>query len=224
MHAARLGRRAPRMRLAVLAGEDRDQPAVAGIEIDVALERVVEIGLLEDEGHAEQALPEVDRGLAVRADQRDVMQALGLKLFHRRSFHGFSTAWTCTRCAASCPAGVSVDFGRHDELVAQPRANALGESPRSPRRARSRPRSAAAGPAARPRARPDQQHAGDVGREFVDDLAHRRGKHVDAAHDQHVVGAPDAAHARRGAPAGAATDAEPARDRGCGSAAAASSG
>ena len=40
-----------------------------------------------------------------------------------------------------------------------------------------------------------------VGREGADHLAHRGREDVDPAHDQHVVGAPDAAHARAGAPA-----------------------
>ena len=39
--------------------------------------------------------------------------------------------------------------------------------------------------------------------EVADDLAERRRKHIDPAHDQHVVGAADAAHPRRGAAAGA---------------------
>ena len=65
-----------------LVGEDGDQPAVARIEIEMALRGLVEIGLLEDEGHAEHALPEIDRGLAVGADQRDVMDALRLQLLH----------------------------------------------------------------------------------------------------------------------------------------------
>jgi hypothetical protein len=49
----------------------------------------------------------------------------------------------------------------------------------------------------------DRDHAADVGREARHHLAHRGGKEVDAAHDQHVVGAADAAHPRRGAAAGA---------------------
>jgi hypothetical protein len=80
--AAGVGRRAARIGLAVLAGEDGDQSPVAGIEVDVALQRVVEVGLLEHERHAEQALPEVDRGLSVGADQRDVVDALGLQFLH----------------------------------------------------------------------------------------------------------------------------------------------
>ena len=43
-----------------------------------------------------------------------------------------------------------------------------------------------------------------AGAKAADDLAHRGREDVDAAHDQHVVGAADAAHPRRGAAAGAA--------------------
>src|SRR3954467_8706408 len=43
--------------------------------------------------------------------------------------------------------------------------------------------------------------AADVGRERADHLAHGGGKHVHAAHDQHVVGAADAADARAAAAA-----------------------
>ena len=77
VHAAGLGRGAAPVGLAALVGEDGDQPAVAGVEVEVALGAAVEVRLLEDEGHAEHALPEVDRGLPVGADQRDVMHALG---------------------------------------------------------------------------------------------------------------------------------------------------
>src|SRR6478609_6941592 len=42
----------------------------------------VEVGLLEHEGHAQDALPEVDRGLAVGAHEGDVVDALGLELLH----------------------------------------------------------------------------------------------------------------------------------------------
>jgi hypothetical protein len=83
MHAAGLRRRAAIEGLAVLIREHGDEPAIAGIEIDVAFLRVVEVRLLEDEGHPEHALPEVDRGLAIGPDQRDVMQPLRLQPFHR---------------------------------------------------------------------------------------------------------------------------------------------
>ena len=85
VHAAGLGRRPVRVGLALLVGEDGDQPAVARIEVEVALGRVVEVRLLEDERHAEHALPEVDRRLPVGADDRDVVDALGLELPHRLS-------------------------------------------------------------------------------------------------------------------------------------------
>src|ERR1700727_1773849 len=82
MHTAYVGRRAAMHRLAVLSREHGDEPAVAGIEIDVALVRIVEIGLLENEGHAEHALPEIDWRLPLGADERDVMRALRLNHFH----------------------------------------------------------------------------------------------------------------------------------------------
>jgi hypothetical protein len=43
---------------------------------------IVEVGLLEHEGHAEHALPEVDRRLPVGTDEGDVMHALRLDLLH----------------------------------------------------------------------------------------------------------------------------------------------
>jgi len=46
--ASWFGRGALRIRLAFLVGEDGDQPTVAGIEVQVALRGVVEVGLLED--------------------------------------------------------------------------------------------------------------------------------------------------------------------------------
>src|SRR4051795_11941132 len=55
-----------------------------------------------------------------------------------------------------------------------------------------------------PHARRRGRHAdvaADVGREAGHDLADRRREDVDSAHDQHVVGAADAADARRGADA-----------------------
>ena len=90
MHAARVGRRAARIAGALLVGEDRDQPPVARVEVQMALRRVVEVGLLEDERHPEQALPEVDRRLPAGADERDVVDALALQLAqlaHRPQHH-----------------------------------------------------------------------------------------------------------------------------------------
>src|SRR3954470_802553 len=67
-----------------LVREHRDQPTVARVEVEVALRVVVEVRLLEDERHPEHALPEVDRRLALRSDERDVVDALRLDLPHHR--------------------------------------------------------------------------------------------------------------------------------------------
>ena len=76
------GRGAGRVRGPVLVREDRDQPPVAGVEVQVAVGRVVEVRLLEHKRHTEHAFPEVDRGLPVGAHERDVMDALALDLAH----------------------------------------------------------------------------------------------------------------------------------------------
>src|SRR6185295_10672048 len=68
--------------LPALAGEHGYQAPVARIEIEVVLVGSIEIGLLEDERHAQHVLPEIHRGLTIGADQRDVMDALSLKLLH----------------------------------------------------------------------------------------------------------------------------------------------
>ena len=68
-----------------LVREDRDQAAVARIEVEVALALVVEVRLLEDERHPEQAFPEIDRRLPVGAADRDVVHALALNLLHQLS-------------------------------------------------------------------------------------------------------------------------------------------
>ena len=71
--------------LALLVGEHGDEPAVAGIEVEVVLLGPPEVRLLEDESHPEQALPEIDRALAIRPHQSDVMDSL-----HLDSRHGFT--------------------------------------------------------------------------------------------------------------------------------------
>jgi hypothetical protein len=81
---AGVGRSARRIGPARLVGEYRDQAPVAWIEVEMALRRLVQVRLLEHEGHAEHALPELDRGLAIGANQRDVMNALRLQFVHRR--------------------------------------------------------------------------------------------------------------------------------------------
>ena len=67
---------------AALIGEDGDQAAIAGIEVEMAFVGVIEVGLIEDERHAEHALPEINRGLPVGTDEGDVMHALGLQFAH----------------------------------------------------------------------------------------------------------------------------------------------
>ena len=85
MHPAADVRRGPgRVGLALLVQEDRDQPPVARIEVQVALRLVVEVRLLEDERHAQYALPEVDRRPPVGPDGLDVVDALALELPHLR--------------------------------------------------------------------------------------------------------------------------------------------
>jgi hypothetical protein len=64
--------------LAFFIGKDRDQPAIAGVEIEVAFVRIVEVGLIENEGHAQHAFPEIYRCLTIRPIYRDVMHTLGL--------------------------------------------------------------------------------------------------------------------------------------------------
>src|SRR3954447_16779124 len=105
VHRPLVGRGPRGVRHAVLVGEDRDQPAVAGIEVEVALGGVVEVRLLEDERHAEQPLPEVDRRLPVGADEGDVVDALALELAH------YSTAFSAAE-AIRKPIGRSCSSAR----------------------------------------------------------------------------------------------------------------
>ena len=106
VHAAGVGGRARRVADAILLGEDRDQPPVARIEVQVRLVGVVEVGLLEDEGHAEDALPEVDRRLPVGADDRHVVDALALELAHQAAkLAAWRSASSMLRWSAlPCPA------------------------------------------------------------------------------------------------------------------------
>jgi hypothetical protein len=80
--AADVRRRPGRIGLALLVREDGDESPVARVEVEMALRLVVEVRLLEDERHAEHALPEPDRRLPVGPDDRDVMDALALELPH----------------------------------------------------------------------------------------------------------------------------------------------
>jgi hypothetical protein len=65
--------------------EHRQQAPVAGIEVEVVLVGPSQIGLLEDEGHPKDSLPEVHRALLRRTHDRDVMHTLDLDLLHART-------------------------------------------------------------------------------------------------------------------------------------------
>ena len=82
LDAPDLSRRVAPGVLARLVREDGQQPAITGIEVQVVLVRLAEIGLLQDERHAERALPEIDGALPGRSDDGDVMDALHLQLAH----------------------------------------------------------------------------------------------------------------------------------------------
>ncbi len=122
--AARVGRGPARVGDPVLVGEHRDQASVARIEVEVALGRVVEIGLLEHERHPEHALPEVDRRLAVGADERDVVDALALKLPH--CCH-LSTQFRLVLTAAQASPRDQLDPRLDDQRAAQPGTDRIGE-------------------------------------------------------------------------------------------------
>ena len=159
----------------------------------MALGRVVEVRLLEDERHAEHAFPEVDRRLAPGADDRDVVDALGLELPHHRST---SVDLYSLRCKA--PHGTSstsiwtTSTSRSLARIASARRERASTSRRQLDRDRERRLLLHAG-----FPRPDQDAPADLRREPADDLADRRREDVDAADDQHVVGAADAADAWR---------------------------
>jgi hypothetical protein len=48
----------------------------------VALVGIIQVRLLEDEGHAQDAFPKVDRDLPVCPNERDMVQPLRLNLLH----------------------------------------------------------------------------------------------------------------------------------------------
>src|ERR1019366_8468432 len=82
LHAADLSRgRSPGIR-AGFVGKHREQPAVARVEIEMVLIGLAEIRLLQNEGHSQQALPEVHRTLPGRTDNGDVMNPLHLQSLH----------------------------------------------------------------------------------------------------------------------------------------------
>src|SRR5215210_5773198 len=147
VHAARVRRRPRRIALALLVGEDRDEPAVTRVEVEVALRLVVEIGLLEHERHAEHALPEVDRRLPAGPDDRDVVDTLALELAQSDTSASARRALTCTRCAAaSATARGPRASGRRGRCAAS-RGSPRRARDRGARRARAPRRPAAAAPA-----------------------------------------------------------------------------
>ena len=83
--AARLGGRPTGISGALLVGEDRDQATVTGVEVQLALRRVIEVRLLEHERHAQHTFPEVDRCLPVGAGDGDVVHTLALQSSHSRT-------------------------------------------------------------------------------------------------------------------------------------------
>ena len=180
--------------VALLVREDRDQPPVARVEVEMALGCVVEVRLLEDERHAEHAFPEVDRRLAPGTDDRDVVDALALELPHHRST---SVDLYSLRCKAA--PRHELDLHLDHEHFAQPAGGLRRRGASAPRRAGDSSTETGSGgscftPACRglTRMRPLTS-----GANRADDLANRRREDVDAADDQHVVGAADAADARR---------------------------
>ena len=81
-HAPDLARGRPCRDGARLVGKHGQQSPVAGIEVQVVFVGLAEVGLLENKGHAEYTLPEVERALSGGANQRDVMDSLHLDLLH----------------------------------------------------------------------------------------------------------------------------------------------
>ena len=61
-----------------LIGEDSEKAPIAGVEIELAAGGIARVALFEDEGHAQEAFPEIDRTLPVGAQKRHVVQALDL--------------------------------------------------------------------------------------------------------------------------------------------------
>ena len=136
-----------------------------------------------------------------------------------------STSFDLYSLRCRLPHGTSSTTRLDDEHLAQPVADRLRE-----RRVGRRPRAELDAHGQRRlllhacRLRPDQDLAADVGGERAHDLADRGREDVDAADDQHVVGAPDAPH--RAGPCGrtGTGSSTPRRGRACGSAAAAPRG
>ena len=86
LHASHFARRRPARIGPGFVGEDRQQPSIARVKVQVVLVRLSQVGLLENERHPERPFPEINRALPRRPDDGDVMQALHLnRLLHARS-------------------------------------------------------------------------------------------------------------------------------------------
>ena len=108
--------------LPLLVREDGDQAPVAGIEVQVALRLVVEVRLLEDERHPEDAFPEIDRRLPFRPDERDVVDAL--------AFGSFASALDEFGLVLAALQGAErqeLDLGLHGQYSAKPLADRTDE-------------------------------------------------------------------------------------------------
>ena len=86
------------------------------------------LGCSKMKGMPSSPFPEIDRGLAIGADERDVMHALGLKLFHpRSSFHAFATSFDLYSLRGKLPSGASAMSVVTTSLSRSPRLDALGQ-------------------------------------------------------------------------------------------------
>ena len=111
-------------------------------------------------------------------------------------------ASTCTRCAAGSPtARARRGSGRRARCAAGRGSRRRAPGPRSAPRASSTLTGSGGSCLTPGRLRRTRMWPLTAGANAAHDLADGRGEDVDAAHDQHVVGAADAAHARAGAAA-----------------------
>ena len=69
----------------IFVGKNCDQSSVARIKIQMILGGHIQVRLLKNKGHAQDAFPKIKRGLPVGADQRNVMDTLGLDFLHKYS-------------------------------------------------------------------------------------------------------------------------------------------
>ena len=65
-----------------LVGKHGEETSIAGVEVQVILIGLAEVRLLEEERHAERALPEVQRALLRRPHESDVVHSLHLGFRH----------------------------------------------------------------------------------------------------------------------------------------------